>query len=120
MVLRIGDYMGDIVGYIESNLDNGYNEDQLRFILVRRGYSRSAIEKGFRRVRQNRLKMEPPKPQQVPKVRVIEDIKKEETKPKGPGFFSRIAKFFESSPKKNIKFEKDETLQVDDSGNLMR
>jgi len=119
MTLRDGDYLHDIVRYIELNLQKRYTTDQLRMMLMHRGYSRSAIEKGFKIVEQKQQMpiVEEPK---KPKVVIIDgkDEPKEEEKPKGPGFFSKIFGFFNKPSKPS--FSKDETVQVDLNGNLVR
>lgn len=48
VVLRDGDYMKNIIAYIEKNMSRGYNIDQMRFTLLQHGYSRAAIDRGIR------------------------------------------------------------------------
>ncbi len=124
MTLRDGDYMQDIVKYIEKNINIGYNKDELRFMLIRRGYSRSAIEKSFRTIEQ-RIQSQKTTPQQKPTPKVVLiDGKDEPQKEKSLGFFSQIKKWFKSStpskpsPKK-INHEQDETVRIDENGNLI-
>ena len=121
MVLRDGDYLQDIVSYIEKNQNIRYKGDELRFMLIRRGYSRSAIEKAFRVVEQKRQETKPIQNIQPPKVVVIDSSKDEQEKPKGSRFFSKIKSFLtvKSRPKKH-KLEGDETIQIDAQGNLVR
>lgn len=119
MTLRDGDYLQDIVSYIEKNLNVGYNIDELRFMLIRRGYSRSAIEKGFRIVEQKRLEIKKTPNISPPKV-VLIDSSEDEEKPKSPGFFSKIRSILTVKSKPRMEYKSDETVQIDTNGNLVR
>ena len=122
MALRRGDYMQDLVSYIENNLKRGYREDQLRFLLMNQGYSRAAIEKAFRVMEQNRpAVVEQPAPKEVPRVEFIESA----LPSKRPGFFSRLfSGLFSSKPAPRQapireKLASDGQISIDSSGNLM-
>ena len=113
--------MHEIVSYIERNYNVGYKQDELRFMLIKRGYSRSAIERAFRIVEQKKVGEEPPKLRIPPKIVVVESEKEEPTKPKGPGFFSKIKQFLTIKPKTpKLKLEENETVKVDEHGNLVQ
>ena len=119
MVLREGDYLKDIVDYINNNLDSGYKVDELRFMLMKKGYSRSAIEKGFKIAQQERTAAKPlVKP--APKVVVVES-KEEPVVEKKPGLLSKITKLFSKDEKsgRKLSYESDENIQVDASGILI-
>ena len=117
MALREGDYLKEIVDYIKDNLDSGYKTDELRFMLMKKGYSRSAIEKGFRIVQQQ---MASPKPvKAIPNVVIMGSKEEGPVREKKPGFFSKIAKFFKKDSSES-KYGKDETVQVDKSGTLVK
>jgi hypothetical protein len=91
--LRDGDYIKRLADYIEKNLSKGYNADQLKIVLISQGYSRAAIDKGFRIVAA-RL---PPKPAPAPKEQPKVEIQHEPEKK--PGFFARL---FGLGKKKNV------------------
>jgi len=99
MPLRSGDYINDLVRYIEGNLGSGYREDQLRFLLINQGYSRSAVEKAFRIVKQKG----PVVAQQVKKIEApkVEAVHDELPQPK-KGFFAKLFRMFSSKKKKQV------------------
>jgi len=124
MVLREGDYMYEIVLYIETNSALGYKEDEMRKILVKKGYSRSAIEKGFRIAEQNKPKSEEKK---APAKVVLVDSSKEEPKEEQKsGFFSKLFSIFKTATKEPTvekveqEYQPDETVKVDEKGNLIQ
>ncbi len=134
MTRRDGDYMKEIVEYIESNLKSGYREDQLRFLLINQGYSRSAVDKAFRIVEQNRPAEPVRSNAEPPKVEFVE----EELPQKKEGFFSKLFGGLFSSKKKpeslnsnSSSSSNQETLpqnndsagefvQIDSEGNLVK
>ncbi|MFC1686048.1 hypothetical protein ACFLZZ_03440 [Nanoarchaeota archaeon] len=120
MVLRDGDYMTEIVDFIDSLLGNGYTADQLRFMLIRRGYSKSAIERGFKVSEQKKTRTNEAKLRITPKVVVVES-EKEEEKSKSPGFFHKIKKLLTVKPRTHKpQYSEDGTVSIDENGNLVR
>ncbi len=130
MALRSGDYIDDLVRYIENNLDSGYREDQLRFLLINQGYSRSAVEKAFRIVKQKGPKIAPQAHvEEAPKVEAVPYEEPSQKK----GFFSRLFSIFSSKKSKKQAPESAESSQsssssgsglpekvrVDSNGNLI-
>ena len=89
VVLRDGDYMKNVIAYIERNMGRGYNLDQIRFTLMQHGYSRAAIDRGIRIYNQNH----PPKAEPVPVEAVVEQPPAPVVEQK-KGFFSRVFGFF--------------------------
>ena len=90
VVLRDGDYMKNIIAYIEKNMSRGYNLDQMRFTLLQHGYSRAAIDRGIRVYMQNHpVKVEMPKVEEVVVAPVVEPVVEEKK-----GLFSRMFGFF--------------------------
>lgn len=97
MALRSGDYMNDLVRYIENNLKGGYREDQLRFLLINQGYSRSAVNRAFRVAAQKRPVEAPSRPAEPARVEFVND----DVEPvKKQGFFSKLFGGLFSSKKK--------------------
>ena len=88
--LRDGDYMKNILAYIEKNTARGYSIDQIRFTLMQHGYSRAAIERGLRMFERTRPAV-PAKPiiQESPVVEAVAEPVAEEK-----GFFSKMFGFF--------------------------
>lgn len=94
--LRDGDYMKQVIAYIEKNMGRGYNIDQIRFTLMQHGYSRAAIERGIRVYNQTH----PPKPEvkmEAPPM-IVEEPKVEPVAEKR-GFFSKVFGFFAKEDK---------------------
>ena len=90
VVLRDGDYMKNIIAYIEKNMGRGYNIDQMRFTLMQHGYSRAAIDRGIRIYTQNHpVKAEMPKIEEAVAAPVVEPVVEEKK-----GLFSKIFGFF--------------------------
>ena len=132
MALRSGDYIDDLIRYIENNLESGYREDQLRFLLINQGYSRSAIEKAFKMVKQKGPKMTFSAPvSEAPKTELVHD----EMPQKKKGFFSRLFSIFSSkkSAQQNNAAAPDpydvpksagsnlpDKIKVDSKGNLLK
>ena len=126
MARRDGDYMQDIIRYVESNLKSGYREDQLRFLLLNQGYSRSAVDKAFRAVAlrmHNEPAHAPAEPARVEFVdNNVSPVKKQ-------GFFSRLfGGLFSSKKKSEPKSQSSysasssdtDFLEVDTKGNLVK
>jgi len=91
VVLRDGDYMKQVVSYIERNMGRGYNVDQIRFTLLQHGYSRAAIERGMKIYNQMHPPMaEPVKNEALAVSEPVAEPVVEEKK----GFFSRMFGFF--------------------------
>jgi hypothetical protein len=96
-VLRDGDYMKHLVGYVNNNLSKGYNIDQIRILLLNQGYSRPAIDRAVRMAEANRpLPM--PAVKEEPKIQPIV-----EEPPKKKGFFAWL---FGSKKKEEDEFVK--------------
>ena len=90
VVLRDGDYMKNIIAYIEKNMARGYNIDQMRFTLLQHGYSRAAIDRGIRIYTQNHpVAAEMPKIEEPATARAVEPVVEEKK-----GLFSRMFGFF--------------------------
>ena len=97
-VLRDGDYMKHLVGYVNKNLSKGYNIDQIKILLLNQGYSRPAIDRAVRMAEANRpLPM--PKIKEEPKVEPV--VVQEPQKKKG--FFAWL---FGSKKKEEDEFVK--------------
>lgn len=43
------DYLKEIVSYIKKNLKKGYTKDSLKWALLEQGYSRTELDRAFRR-----------------------------------------------------------------------
>lgn len=112
MERRDGDYMNELIRYVENNLKSGYREDQLRFLLINQGYSRSAVEKALRIAAQNRPPVEAPKAAEPAKVEYVAEPMPE----KKPGLFSRLFGGFFSSKKKSQPQDEPSMPQAQDSG----
>lgn len=131
MVLRRGDYINDLVNYVENNLRSGYREDQLRFLLINQGYSRSAVEKAFRIVKQKGSQIVPQvQVKEAPKVEAVHD---EMPAPKR-SFFSKLLGIFSSKKKSTAQVSRPQDqfdvpasagsdmpdkVKVDSEGNLV-
>lgn len=87
-VLRDGDYIKQIVSYIERNSSRGYSIDQMRFTLLQQGYSRAAIEKAMRIYEQSRPRPVEVKKEEIPAVEPVVSVQQKK------GFFSRMFGFF--------------------------
>ena len=112
MVVREGDYLKEIIDYIQSNLSKGYHPDQIRILLIKQGYSRSAIGKAFRMVEQM--------PKLAPQPIVVEqpktEIVMEEPAPEKKGFFAKLKGFFSKAEKSSS----EDKVNVDSQGNVMK
>ena len=90
VVLRDGDYMKQVISYIERNMARGYNIDQMRFTLMQHGYSRAAIDRGIRIYEQNHpVKAEMPKIEEPAAAPAVEPVVEEKK-----SFFSKMFGFF--------------------------
>jgi hypothetical protein len=131
MPLRSGDYINDLVRYIESNLGSGYREDQLRFLLINQGYSRSAVEKAFRIVKQKGPVVVPQvKKAEAPKVEAVHDDLPQPKK----GFFAKLFSMFSSKKKEQVPAPEQsaydvpksagsnmpDKVKIDSQGNLIK
>ena len=88
--LRDGDYMKQVIAYIERNAARGYSMDQIRFTLMQHGYSRAAIERGMRIYNQNKPAVVEQVKVEEPVVQPVAEAVVEEKK----GFFSKVVGFF--------------------------
>ena len=111
MAVREGDYLKEIIDYIQSNLSKRYSPDQIRILLIKQGYSRSVIGKAFRMVEQ----MPKPEPKnEVIKMPTVEVIQ-EEPVPEKKGFFSKLKSFFSKK-----KSSSEGNVKVDSQGNVVK
>ena len=115
MAIREGDYMEEIVSYIENNIKKGYRKDQLRFLLINQGYSRSAIDRALKMVDQRAPQEPENRPEQPRKIEFLNDI---ET-PKKESLFSKLKDFFTGKSKKMEAASKSDKVAVDSQGNLV-
>lgn len=90
MVARKEDYIPQLVEYLRKNLQKGYKIDQLRWALVKQGYSRVAIEKAIEIIEKEfpKVKKEQKKEEISPPSVEPPKIEKEEPEKKKKGFFS--------------------------------
>jgi len=87
MVQRPDDHVMKLKEQIKKNLKKGYNEDSLRWALVKQKESRSLVEKAME-IAKKEIEQETPKKVYHPEPARVEFIEPEEKK----GFFARLFK----------------------------
>jgi hypothetical protein len=70
--LREGDRVKPIVAYLEKNLAKGYKPQDLKWALVKQGYSRIEVDKALKHVEEIRALRKPASvPMPEPKVEIM-------------------------------------------------
>ncbi len=48
-MIKKGDYVGELSGYVKKNLKKGYTKESLRWALVNQGHSKLEVDKAVKR-----------------------------------------------------------------------
>lgn len=58
-MIKKGDYIGELSGYIRKNLKKGYTKESLKWALVNQGHSKLEVEKALKNVEDDMAKEAP-------------------------------------------------------------